>query len=389
LAKRASVWGKWVAGLVLLALLAGVAAWLARKPIASVFAQRWCTASQLACTLEIGRLDLTRIEISNLTVTDLAEAAPELLSAKTIAVELDWQGIFKPVATSIMLDQPVISAAYDGRNITLGGLEKRLPKGDSNAAMPALDIRNGRLILATPAGDITGSFDADGVWPARGSARFVLAPAELRSGTNRLSLDEGALNLTAKAGKLDGTLRLSLAHLAFDNMQASGMSITARIEDTQKPQLDWQASLETFSQKDSLSLSQASASGAITLSQMPQATDMDMLALLETLTLTGQAGQAAWQDYRGEALNLDLSATRSTNARLELGLEAEISNTLGPSFSGEKVTLSFAGSAHNELSTLSGTGNLVLSDMAMRPSGAPPCSAPCPRACRLRPMPMI
>ncbi len=367
LTKRASVWRKWVVGLLLLALLGAVAAWLARKPIAKALALRWCVGGQLVCEFEIDRLDLARVEISNLRVA--GPSAANLLAARSIAVKLDWQGIFKPVATSIRLDQPVISAAYDGRNITLGGLEKRLPGGDGNAAMPALDIRDGRLILATPAGDITGSFDADGTWPARASARFVLAPAELRAGTNRLSLDEGALNLTAKAGKLDGTLKLNLARLDFDNMQASGVSITARIEDTQKPQLDWQASLETFSQKDSLSLSlsRASASGRITLSQMLQATDTDILALLETLTLSGQVGQAAWQDYRGEAMNFDLSATRSTNARLELGLETEISNTLGPSFSGEKITLSFAGSAQNRLATLSGTGNLVLSDMAMRP----------------------
>jgi len=368
LATRTSGKRRWrtvISVFFLLLLVGAVSAWLARKPIVQYLATSWCADRDATCSFQIDTLDLNQMTVSDLAIAGRTQA--DILTAKTIEIDIDWTNPFSPSARAIMIETPEIIATFDGDKLTMDGLEKHLASfgSSSGSASPQLDIRGGHLSLTTPAGTLTGAFDANGSWPAGGEATFELEPAELSSELNHIQLEQGSLRLTKTDDLLDGQLTLALSTLSFDGTNADEITLSTSLMDAAKPKLGWQASIGSLTREDDVQLTDLHANGAAELSRQPRAGDTDLWPLITNFTVQGRAGPTAWTQYRANTLTFDLNAVRATAERIDFELATEASEAVSPVLSGEQISLSFTGTSTGNFDNLSGNGRVMTTHAAL------------------------
>ncbi|MCF6328784.1 MAG: YdbH domain-containing protein [Henriciella sp.] len=357
-------WPAIIAVTLLLLLAVAVSAWLARKPIVQYLATSWCSARDATCSFQVDTLDLNQMTISDLVIRGRTQA--EVLTARTVEVEIVWARPFSPSASMIKLENPKIIASFDGDKLTLDGLEEHLPPPSSGtAASPQIDIHGGHLALTTPAGVLTGTLDANGNWPAGGDATFELNPAELSSELNHLQLEQGSLRLTKQENLLDGQLTLALSTLSFDGTQANNILLSASLADATEPKLDWEASIGSLTREGEVQLTDLQAAGGVELSRQPRAGDNDLWPLLARFTAQGRAGPVAWSQYRADTLKFDLGAVRVTEGRMDFEIDTEVTGAISPVLTGDQISLSFTGTSTGEFENVSGTGRLVATHAAL------------------------
>lgn len=198
-------------GLALLGLVGAVTLlWATRGRLAHRFVIDALRARGVPANATIEAIGPEGLATRNLVLGDPSH--PDLTAARA-DIALGWTGLV-PHLAAVRLLHPVLHARIDARGrITLGTLDHlRAPPDGTPNRLPdlGLAIDEGRLVLATPYGPLTGSLSGDGNPARRFTGRLRLAPATLTIAGCRVPLVSGdfALGARARAGTIVGTLDL-------------------------------------------------------------------------------------------------------------------------------------------------------------------------------------
>ena len=218
-----------LAGAVLLVLLGLIAGWAMRKSIARQVLADWCAGRNLACTARFDELGLDGAAISDLAVKGQGQTAFEAPWAR---VRLDWPGLFTPRVAGVELEAPVVHGALADGQIGFYGLERLVPSGGSSGggALPAIDIRDGRILIRTSAGEVGASVSANGLFPKDATASIVMDPAHLDEPQGYLRWSGGVADLVARNGQLEGRVNLTLEEMRTDDLSLIDAQLVATIE---------------------------------------------------------------------------------------------------------------------------------------------------------------
>jgi len=242
--------------LVLLAIVALMllALWLARKPIASDLIDRELARRGVPARYEVKRIGLRTQRLEGLRIGD--PRSPDLTAEW---VEVDLRPTFgAPQIRAIRAGGVRLRGRLVNGQLRLGAIEKLLPKPTGAPfRLPDLPVAlaDARLILATPAGDLTLRLDGRGNLANGFAGRYVAVASKLtvsgcdltatrmqgrvttRSGRPRFAgplsaqgLDCGDTDVTRLSGTLDATLEPGLdgwrgeTRLASGGVQVAGWS---------------------------------------------------------------------------------------------------------------------------------------------------------------------
>ncbi len=278
---------------VILILAVSVLGWALRRSIAERALAAWCDARELSCEATFERLGLDGATLSGLKVRS-GGGVP--LEAAGITAGVDWPGLFTPRVTSVVIDQPVLRGKIQDGKPGLLGLERLARSGSggaSSGALPALEIRGGRIEFATDAGMLTASAALTGRFPENAELRIVVDPASLASEAGQVQWTEGLVDLTARDGRINGIVSVEIEQAAMQGIAIRSAS--------------FRATLETDDE----------AAGPATLvwdGEVPDATWAGMT--VEQLKVGGQVQLAPMTEFSREAL---VAALAGANFELETG----------------------------------------------------------------------
>ncbi|MCA8901605.1 MAG: YdbH domain-containing protein [Hyphomonas sp.] len=236
-----------LAAILVLVLAALAAGWILRKSVAGRALAGWCEARDLVCTANFSRLDSDGATLTGLTISGQGQVA---LAADEVDVSLTWPRLFTPRVTGVSVDAPVAHGALAEGSLSFHGLE-RLARmgGGGGGAMPVLDIRNGRILIDTSAGELGADFSVSGAFPQQGEFHLVTNAARLDEPQGRVEWREGVIDVTADAGRLEGNLRFLVDTMETDDVAVRNAEITGLIESgtsTDAPiRLVWEAEADT------------------------------------------------------------------------------------------------------------------------------------------------
>ena len=148
-------WGWWILIIVgVLVLIMVPLAWMLRTSLAERALAQWCQSRDLVCEGRITRLGSDGGELENLVVRSGSGTPVE---AKRVRAGLEWDG-FDFSITEIVITEPVLRGTLDDDGLRFYGLEQLDGGGDGGTgSLPALTITDGRILLATSAGEIGAS----------------------------------------------------------------------------------------------------------------------------------------------------------------------------------------------------------------------------------------
>lgn len=166
--------------LLLLPVVLVAVIWTTRRPISEAVVARWFAGQQVEA-----RYRVTAISPGGVTLADVSlgpAAAPEF-TADRIEAGVGWSPL-RPRIDRVVLNRPRLRVTLNQSGISLGSLERLLPTPQQIAQpLPDIDVRivAGRIVAATPAGSLTGSFDGSGRLRAgfRGFGSIDAAPLAL------------------------------------------------------------------------------------------------------------------------------------------------------------------------------------------------------------------
>ncbi|TPW03875.1 MAG: hypothetical protein FD124_2825 [Alphaproteobacteria bacterium] len=177
------------------------AGWFYRIPIADAVARSALADMGLEADFEITRLDLGGASLRRVRVG--LENNPDLAAASA-DMRLGW-GLSGPKLTSVRLVEPALRLSIGAGGLSLGSLDKlrRTASGGANE-LPAIavEIIDGRALIATPYGAIPATFSSKGRLTRDFTAGAAIAPTTIVNGPRRL---EG-LRLNVRARTEGGAL---------------------------------------------------------------------------------------------------------------------------------------------------------------------------------------
>jgi hypothetical protein len=307
--KAPSARARWVrrvlAGTVLLVLFGLIAGWVMRKSIAGQVLADWCAGRNLACSARFDELGLDGAAISDLTIKGQGQTAFEAPGAR---VRLAWPGFFTPRVAGVELEAPVVRGALADGQIGFYGLERLVPSGGSGSggALPAVDIRDGRILIRTSAGEVGASVSASGFFLKDATASIVLNPAHLDEPQGYLRWSGGVADLVARNGQLEGRVTLTLEEMRTDDVSLTDAQLVATIEsgvDEEAPaRLVWEGRITEASGAD-FALFGLETSGHALLDRVTDATPEALLDALTEADIQLEYGKSGWRGYSaGKAL---------------------------------------------------------------------------------------
>ncbi|HVY90870.1 MAG TPA: YdbH domain-containing protein [Hyphomonadaceae bacterium] len=350
-----------IAGLVLAVLsLFAALVWLFRQPIAEGIGQVVCGQQKLVC-----KIRLTRLDLGGLTLNDLDVRAPNAtdaaLSAKSLSIDLNWDGLFSPRASLVGGEELVLRLDLTGTRPILGDLDEAVKAFTKPTAkpgpVPRIDFKTVRVIGVTPLGPV----EARGAVAATGPDAFVIdltAPkAQLGLLGAKLQLAGGELNATVAGGEINAHAGLNLEKFETAHSTISDVKIDASI--TQSAGVlkgEGEAKVGEVSVQDTR-LAGAEAKASVVSSAIDtQAPDLSAwVSGVRSLTLNasageGQVGAIAWKhgelkasvapaESKGSAGSLDFFAEQvalpqGVAGRVELGGKIDIPQQGPPTASG-------------------------------------------------------
>lgn len=172
---------------------------LARAALAEAAVSSWCKGRGLDCGLNITGLGLGGVTAEYISV----DAGDEpLLRARRAEIDLAWRGLFSAAPKAVRLTAPSLRARYDGETFEIAGLEAFSGGGGSGGALPQIEIKDGEIVVETPAGDAVWLVSA----VIENEANFNLSaratPALLRGAGGILSLEAADIVAVSEAGSL-------------------------------------------------------------------------------------------------------------------------------------------------------------------------------------------
>lgn len=301
------------AAVVLLVLTGVIAGWAMRKTIARHVLADWCAGRELVCSGRFDQLGLNSAVISDLSVTGQGQTAFE---ASEVRVRLDWPGLFSPRAAGIELDAPVVYGALSNGTLGFHGLERLVPSGGSGGggALPSVDIRDGRILIGTSAGEVSAHVSASGVFPADAQASITLDPASLDEPQGYMRWSGGVADIIARNGQLEGRLNLTLEEMRTDDVTLSDADLVASLEsgsdETAPARLVWEGRVAEASGAD-FALAALQASGHARLDRITGASAEELFAALTEADFQLDAGKTRWRDYSAGSGQIEASLRKT------------------------------------------------------------------------------
>tara|TARA_R100000365_G_C2747776_1_gene78042 strand:+ start:1220 stop:4564 length:3345 start_codon:yes stop_codon:yes gene_type:complete len=303
--ERSFRWGRWLLlGPVILLLIVAAVFWLVRKSVAEQALASWCEGQQLVCEGHFDQLGAGGGVLSDLVVKS-GENVPFQADEVTARLSWDW---FTPSLTQIEVDAPILRGTLDDQGIRFHGLE-RIGSGNTSeggaADLPAVRISDGRLLLQTSAGEIGASINVNGVFPKSGTVNVTLDPVSLDGPRGKIVWSEGAVDIVADNGRLEGEafLDLAVADIRGAAIQDAKLSVllSSPIDGQGETRIVWDAALAKGRWTD-YSLEATQTSGEAHLSRIPDASSDAILAALEAVSAELKSGAFHLQDYSGASM---------------------------------------------------------------------------------------
>ncbi|MBD3768748.1 MAG: YdbH domain-containing protein [Rhodobacterales bacterium] len=307
-------WASWpLLGGVLLILIGVLAGWVMRKPLAAQVLAGWCRERDLTCAGQFEKLDLAGATIGGLTVSGQGNPAFE---ARRAHVQLAWPGLFTPRVTRVEVDAPVVYGALSEGRLGFHGLERLATTsgGGGGGTLPAMAIRDGRIVIATSAGDVVARIEAEGLFPEDATATVTLEPASLDEAQGYLRWSGGAAHIEAKDGQLEGHIDLSLEEVRTDQVQVSGGQFVADMKadtgNTASVRLVWEGHVSVASGVD-FELADLQTSGRVLLDKLSDGSVDGVLEALREADIQLDTGKARWTDYASEGAYFETSLRKT------------------------------------------------------------------------------
>nr|WP_321360941.1 YdbH domain-containing protein [uncultured Hyphomonas sp.] len=301
---------RWVLAVAVLLVLVGVVGgWAMRKAIARKVLADWCAGRELVCSARFDELGFTGAVMDGLSVTGQGQTAFE---ARKVRVRLAWPGLFRPRVTAIELDAPVVHGTLSDGKLGFHGLERLVPSGGKGGGgpLPAVDLREGRILIATSAGEVSARVSASGVFPKDAQASITLDPASLDEPQGYLRWSGGAADLMATDGQLEGQVSLTLEEMRTDDVTLSDTELVASLEsgadETEPARLVWEGRVGQASGAD-FALADLQASGQARLDRITGASVEELFAALTQADVQLDAGKTRWRDYTAGAGYIEAS----------------------------------------------------------------------------------
>ena len=308
---RRLLWGRWLAvALVLLFLIAGIAGFALRKSLAERILAGWCSERELSCAGEVEELGLGGATLGNLTVSGKGQRAFE---AEKVRVRLNWPGFLTPGIAGVEVDTPVVHGQLADGRLGFHGLERLIPSGGGGGGsmtLPAIEIRDGRILIATSAGEVGASVSASGTFPQDGHLSLTLDPASLDEPQGYLRWSGGEAEFTARNGQIEGRADVTLEEVRTDDVLVSDAALTATVEaglgEADPAHLVWEGRIAQASGAE-FGIEALSTSGEARLGPLSTVSTEAVLAALTEANVQLETGAAHWAGYSAEAARLEAS----------------------------------------------------------------------------------
>ena len=304
-------WARWLFTLaVLIVLITGTAGWILRKNVAQQALAGWCAEHDLICSGRFDRLGSDGATVAGLTVSGGGKLAFE---AEEVRVRLEWPGLFTPRVTGIEVDAPVVHGELADGRLGFHGLERLVPGGDGSSgsgALPAVDISDGRILIATSAGEVGATVSLRGTFPREGQASITLDPASLDEPQGYVKWSGGTAELVAEDGKLNGKADIALEELRTDDVIVLDAGLTATLAggvgEADPAHLVWEGHVAQASGAD-FSLERVLTSGQARLDTLAAASPEAFLMALTEADAQVEAGPIRWAGYKAGAARIETS----------------------------------------------------------------------------------
>ncbi|WP_169332266.1 intermembrane phospholipid transport protein YdbH family protein [Henriciella marina] len=349
-----------VLGLILLALCL---AWLFRQSILGQVAKSWCQSNELECIFEIDRVSFSGAELSQVSITNRQGKTP--IEADEIDVELDWPSAFMPSVRAVRAERPVLRAEYTSEgNFEFGGLEdigNGRSNNNANIEIPDISVKDARIELMTPAGQINLTGDVSGELPFQAEIHARIEPVELNTEDGQLVVEEGRADITLVGATLRGSARLNVRTARFETLEASDIVIDAEMAQSLRPRVDWKIAAGEL-QSDAFFARAIDASGTVGV-MMGESEDDDAgpLGLIRSISLSGDTGLLRWQTYEAEQTSVTLDASRKGGSDLTGDFAMEAQGLASDTVLADEMTLSGEGTLSDNLDLASIDGDFTAS----------------------------
>lgn len=265
--------------------------WFLRKPVAEQALSAWCAERGLDCDANFTELGTRGITLSALRVASGSQVPAE---AAEVRAGLRWKGLFTPEVTGVTVNGLSIRGTLDDGGLQFGGLERLIPSGGGGGPAPAVDIRDARLLLDTPAGPAAATVNVTGVLPQNGVITIRLDQGTLEREGARAEIGEGRLDVRIENGVANAELGLRLPEVSSTDYRADTFDLVARAGlslDASKPAaLEWSLRAASFS-TPTLEASDLSTTGQVALRGWPGVTPESLLAELEAAVFEADAAR--------------------------------------------------------------------------------------------------
>lgn len=349
-----------VLGLILIAICL---VWLFRQSILGQIAKSWCQSNELECAFEIDRVGFSGAKLHQISITNKRGKTP--IEADEIEVELDWPSAFMPSVRTVRVERPVLRAEYTSEgNFELGGLENIGRSGsDDNAdiKIPDISVKDARIELMTPAGQINLIGDVSGELPFQAEIHARIEPVELNTEDGQLVVEEGRADLTLLGATLRGNARLNVSTARFETLKATNVIIDAEMAQSLRPRVDWKIAAGEL-ESEAFSARAVDLAGTVGISA-GQSDDEDAgpLRIIRSVSLTGDTGALRWQSYAAEKTSVTLDASRKRGSALTGDFALEAQGVASDVVLADEITLSGEGTLSDNLGEASLDGDFTAS----------------------------
>jgi len=306
--------------------------WFLRKPVAEQALAAWCAERDLQCDANFTELDTSGLTVSAVKVTSGAAVPAE---ASQVRADIRWTGLFTPEVTGVTVNGLSLHGTLDSEGLHFGGLERLATSGSGGGTIPAIDIRDARILLDTPAGQASATLNVSGTLPRDGVLSLQLDPGVLSNPLARADLREGRLDVRAVDGEVDAELGVVISQAAHEDYGLDDFDLLARAEfheDAGHPgAFEWSLRAARIASPD-LRATDIRTTGRAEFAAMPDATLVSVLSEL--------AGAV----FQGEAASLTLSGYTFNSAQFNGELAGRAGDVSGPFIASTGIVTGPAGS---------------------------------------------
>lgn len=306
---------RWVAVvlfvLFLLALVAVAVTWMFRGPIATSVVERYCADRNLECEVDVAELGLNSAELSSVKVTS---GGRDVFKSGPVGLSYTWPNFLEPKLGPIRIDEPELRIGFDGSELDLRGLDRLAGDGNGGGggSDPVnLNIRDGRIFVETPAGELSGSVNISGMLPKDGTALIKIDPANMQSGENRIAWSNGDASLDISDGRVTGSANFEIDDAQFGELNIMSTKLDATLAGTEDaPVIQWGGTSDAFKYAGQ-NLSGLTTRGEMQLSELPDGNVTSILEALVAMTAEVSADKMQVVGLTSAATTISLDLKRN------------------------------------------------------------------------------